>query len=51
MIKAVMLDVDGVLVDGRPSDGRHWAASLEADLGLSFAVLQDAFLSAIGIKS
>jgi putative hydrolase of the HAD superfamily len=43
MIKALMLDVDGVLVTGRPSDGRHWVTSLEADLGLSFTVLQDAF--------
>jgi len=43
VIKALMIDVDGVLVSGRPSDGRHWATSLEADLGLSFAILQDAF--------
>lgn len=38
-----MLDVDGVLVGGRPSDGCHWATDLEADLGLSFAILQEAF--------
>ena len=38
-----MIDVDGVLVTGRPSDGLHWATSLEADLGLSFAILQDTF--------
>jgi putative hydrolase of the HAD superfamily len=43
VIKALMIDVDGVLVGGRPSDGRHWAVSLEADLGLSFETLQDAF--------
>ena len=43
MIKALMIDVDGVLVNGRPSDGRHWSADLEADLGLSFRVLEDAF--------
>jgi putative hydrolase of the HAD superfamily len=43
VIKALMLDVDGVLVTGRPSDGRHWETSLAADLGLSFTVLQDAF--------
>src|SRR5216684_3831608 len=43
VIKALMIDVDGVLVGGRPSDGLHWAASLEADLGLSFAILEDAF--------
>ncbi|MCB8823514.1 HAD-IA family hydrolase [Microvirga rosea] len=29
-----MVDVDGVLVRGRPADGRHWSASLETDLGL-----------------
>ncbi len=38
-----MLDVDGVLVCGRPSDGLHWATSLEADLGLSFEILQAVF--------
>ena len=43
MIKALMIDVDGVLVSGRPSDGRHWATDLEADLRLSFAILQEAF--------
>jgi putative hydrolase of the HAD superfamily len=39
VIKALMVDVDGVLVTGRPADGRHWAA----DLGLSFENLQTAF--------
>src|SRR5262249_22970093 len=34
-VKALMLDVDGVLVDGRPEDGRHWHTSIEEDLGLS----------------
>src|SRR6266446_147512 len=43
VIKALMIDVDGVLVNGRPSDGRQWSASLHADLGLSFHILQDAF--------
>jgi putative hydrolase of the HAD superfamily len=33
-VKALMVDVDGVLVRGRPDDGRHWSATLEADLGL-----------------
>jgi putative hydrolase of the HAD superfamily len=37
------MDVDGVLITGRPSDGDHWGDRLEADLGLSFTVLQDAF--------
>lgn len=35
MIKAIMVDVDGVLVAGRPSDGLPWSTSLEADLGFS----------------
>ena len=43
VLKALMIDVDGVLVNGRPSDGRHWSTDLDADLGLSFDVLQDAF--------
>jgi putative hydrolase of the HAD superfamily len=42
-IKALMVDVDGVLITGRPPDGRHWAADLEADLGLGFENLQTAF--------
>lgn len=33
-IKALMLDVDGVLINGRPEDGLHWSTSLEQDLGL-----------------
>jgi putative hydrolase of the HAD superfamily len=33
--KAIMVDVDGVLIRGRPDDGRHWSTSLEADLGIS----------------
>lgn len=40
-----MVDVDGVLVHGRPLDGRHWSASLEADLGLSPEDLQRAFFT------
>lgn len=38
-IRALMLDVDGVLVDGRPEDGRPWHTSLEADLGLAYDTL------------
>lgn len=34
MIKALMVDVDGVLVHGRPEDGLHWSTSLQEDLGL-----------------
>ena len=43
VIKALMIDVDGVLVNGRPSDGCHWSTDLDADLGLRFDVLRDAF--------
>lgn len=32
--KCLMLDVDGVLVFGRPSDGRHWMVGLQEDLGI-----------------
>lgn len=45
MIKALMVDVDGVLVRGRPGDGRHWSASLEADLQLRAEDLQRAFFA------
>ncbi|WP_051435111.1 HAD family hydrolase [Microvirga flocculans] len=34
-MRAIMVDVDGVLVRGRSDDGRHWSMSLEADLGIS----------------
>lgn len=33
-IKALMVDMDGVLIHGRPDDGSHWGISLETDLGL-----------------
>lgn len=39
-MKTIMLDVDGVLISGRPSDGKHWTTSLEADLGISPADLK-----------
>lgn len=40
-----MVDVDGVLVHGRPDDGKPWASSLEADLGVSPADLQREFFA------
>ncbi|KSV75927.1 hypothetical protein N185_15895 [Sinorhizobium sp. GW3] len=43
MISALMVDVDGVLVCGRPSDGRPWASVIEDDLGFSVADLQREF--------
>ena len=42
-IKAIMVDVDGVLIGH--SDGRHWSADLERDIGLPAATLQSAFFS------
>jgi putative hydrolase of the HAD superfamily len=44
-IQALMLDVDGVLVDGRPDDGRHWLTSIEADLGVSAEALHEHFFA------
>ncbi len=38
-----MVDVDGVLVCGRPSDGKPWATNIEADLGLAREELQKEF--------
>jgi putative hydrolase of the HAD superfamily len=43
--KVLMMDVDGVLVSGRPSDGRHLFAELEADLGLSPDRLRQTFFT------
>jgi putative hydrolase of the HAD superfamily len=40
-----MVDVDGVLVDGRPGDGRPWHTSLEEDLGFTYETLQKAFFA------
>ena len=43
--KVLMLDVDGVLVDGRPQDGKHLFFDLEADLGISLDSLRQAFFA------
>lgn len=43
MIKCIMLDVDGVLIDGRPEDGRNWSFSLHEDLGIEPSVLIEKF--------
>lgn len=42
LIRAFMVDVDGVVVDGRPADGQGWASSLEEDLGLASSDLHKA---------
>lgn len=39
----ILLDVDGVLVSGRPEDGRHLFTDLERDLGIALPVLQREF--------
>lgn len=38
-----MLDVDGVLIDGRPEDGRHWQTSIEEDFGFAKESLNEHF--------
>lgn len=39
----IMMDVDGVLVTGRPQDGAHLFTDLEKDLGISLETLQREF--------
>lgn len=38
-----MLDVDGVLISGRPSDGKPWTHELKNDLGIDPEVLVEEF--------
>ena len=45
MIRAVLVDVDGVLVTGRPKDGLHWSHDLERDLGIAPDLLQRQFFT------
>ncbi|WP_108659520.1 HAD-IA family hydrolase [Acuticoccus kandeliae] len=45
MTRCLMLDVDGVLVNGRPQDGRSWAHDIERDLGIAPAALQAQFFA------
>src|SRR3954466_8860174 len=40
-----MVDGDGVLVDGRPEDGRHWHTSVEEDLGFTSDALHEQFFA------
>ncbi|WP_216824937.1 HAD family hydrolase [Roseovarius sp. EL26] len=42
----LMLDVDGVLVSGRPTDGLRWTFSLREDLGIDPTELIETFFSA-----
>jgi len=45
MISALMIDVDGVLVNGRPRDGMPWASDIENDFGFSVEQLQREFFA------
>jgi len=40
-----MVDVDGVLADGRPEDGHRWDTSVEEDLGFTSASLHEHFFA------
>jgi putative hydrolase of the HAD superfamily len=42
-VRTLLLDVDGVLVRGRPGDGKPLFTDLERDLGISLPVLQREF--------
>jgi putative hydrolase of the HAD superfamily len=45
VISAVLVDIDGVLVTGRPGDGLHWSHDLERDLGIPPDLLQKNFFA------
>ncbi|WP_226573346.1 HAD family hydrolase [Acuticoccus sediminis] len=45
MARWLMLDVDGVVVNGRPGDGGSWATDIERDLGISPDALQSVFFA------
>ncbi|MDJ0821656.1 MAG: HAD-IA family hydrolase [Paracoccaceae bacterium] len=45
MTRCLMLDVDGVVVTGRPSDGLSWATDIERDLGIDFDKLAKGFFA------
>lgn len=45
MAQCLMLDVDGVLVTGRPQDGLRWDHGLQDDLGISQELLGQAFFA------
>ncbi len=43
MVVCLMLDVDGVLVDGRPGDGLRWDHNLQKDMAVPTDALIDEF--------
>jgi putative hydrolase of the HAD superfamily len=42
-VNFLLVDVDGVLVTGRPDDGRVWHAEMANDLGFSYDLLHEHF--------
>ncbi|MBX8801409.1 HAD-IA family hydrolase [Ochrobactrum sp. MR28] len=44
-LKALIVDVDGVLINGRSRDGKHWSTDLETDLGLSPSLFHERFFT------
>lgn len=46
MKPCLMLDVDGVVVNGRPQDGLSWATDIERDLGIAPDKLHAVFFAA-----
>lgn len=45
MTRCLMLDVDGVVVNGRPEDGQSWATDIEHDLGVAPERLHSVFFA------
>ncbi len=45
MTFCLMLDVDGVVINGRPQDGLPWATDMHRDLGISPDQLRTAFFA------
>ena len=45
MKRCLMLDVDGVVVNGRPVDGKSWLTDIERDLGIAPASLHAHFFA------
>lgn len=44
-MQTIMMDVDGVLVNGRPKDGAHLFTDIETDLGMTLETLQREFFA------
>ncbi|MFC3704918.1 HAD family hydrolase [Devosia honganensis] len=44
-METILVDIDGVLVSGRPQDGAHLFTDLERDLGIPLARLQSEFFA------